>query len=79
MDLRDLLLTCREFANLGWSVQEQLEYFADGGRDEDQLNGNAVRMIQSFMEDVKDRVRDSEDPVVEDVDSLLEDIKEYFA
>lgn len=48
MEIREFLDAAREYSDLGWAVQEQLDNLLDGGMEAGELNDNAVNLIERF-------------------------------
>lgn len=77
MDLSTIISLAKEYAALGWSVQEQLSDFVDGG---DEVNANAVRVFQTWIREVKREAVDAQDTeLIEDCGRVLDEIEDYFA
>jgi hypothetical protein len=75
MELHEFLTLAREYAALGWAVQEQLTTIAESGDLEDahergKLNINAVRMIRQFLADNAGDI-DPEYENIEKIDGFL--------
>ena len=79
MYLTDFMTLARAFSNLGDAMMTQAEYFAADGRDEDQLNSNALRYIKDWVQDVRREALSSDDEeLAQDCWEMLEQIDEYL-
>jgi len=82
MDLWTIIAISKQYAHLGWAVQEQMEtLLSDESDPEDiaQLNTNAVKMIVDFLEDIKDRAEQQGNTVlVEEIDEVFDTINTIF-
>jgi hypothetical protein len=71
MSLETLLDMCKAYSELGWAVQQQLHAVADG-EDMEEQNGNAVKMIRSFLSKAASVGVDDADVYVDSVDAYLQ-------
>ncbi len=76
MNLNDFLRLATAFSHLGAAIQEQATYFADGGREGDMLNTNALRHIEGLLEDVE-RAADGDSTLADDCAEVIFAIREY--
>lgn len=77
MKLSTIISLAKEYAALGWSVQEQLSDFVDCG---DEVNANAVRVFQTWIREVKREAISAQDTALaEDCGRVLDEIEDYFA
>lgn len=74
MRIETFLGLCEGYANLGGAVQDQMKDVILDGEDLEGKNGNALRMIQDYLE----RVREvADEDLIEDLEPYINDIERY--
>lgn len=76
MDVTEFLEVCDLFAGLGDAVGSQLMYFAEGGRNDDQLNSNALKRAQDRF--LREAIRISRGEIREGLVELNQEIEDYL-
>lgn len=53
IDISDILTVCREYSQLGWQMQQQLEYVMEVGIEEaissGKVNANVIPLMRDFL------------------------------
>jgi hypothetical protein len=82
MNLWTVLEISKNYAHLGWAVQEQMEtLLSDESSPEEvaDLNVNAVKMIVSFLEDIKDLAeQQGNKSLIREIDEVFDKVNDIF-
>jgi phosphoribosylformylglycinamidine (FGAM) synthase-like enzyme len=74
--LAEMLSFAKDYQELGWAVQQQLDSLSDG--DLDDLNTNAVTMIRDFVDNAA-QTMDVDEDSFDDLTATCEDVLRHAA